>query len=311
MIPNNYRGNINSRVAQRIEISSRQFQLLSKTGPTGSTGFTGPTGFTGYTGFTGFTGYTGPTGANPDPNITLETLIIDSTNTEALIVRKDGATGDVFIVDTDANIITANGAVVIDNTPTVELALDVTSASTQPQVATFQRDGDYSTAGGQTYIHLCSTNGSGSQPGIFSESGGEITYRLRVWDQSGGAFRTRMAIGDSGAGVSIPGADMVATKDDPNLTWQLHDAGLGFQRESSTSFSCRTSNTARLTVSSTALTATIPFQLASYTVAQVAGLPVTGGGMIYVSNESGGPPGVAAYADGTNWRRVSDGAIVS
>lgn len=46
----------------------------------------------------------------------------------------------------------------------------------------------------------------------------------------------------------------------------------------------------------------------SYTV---AGLPSASiaGGMIYVSNESGGA--VMAFSDGTNWRRVTDRAIVS
>lgn len=49
-------------------------------------------------------------------------------------------------------------------------------------------------------------------------------------------------------------------------------------------------------------------QLRSYTV---AGLPsaATAGQMIYVSNESGGA--VPAFSDGTNWRRVTDRAIVS
>lgn len=49
-------------------------------------------------------------------------------------------------------------------------------------------------------------------------------------------------------------------------------------------------------------------QLRSYTV---AGLPssATAAQMIYVSNESGGA--VPAFSDGTNWRRVTDRAIVT
>ena len=49
-------------------------------------------------------------------------------------------------------------------------------------------------------------------------------------------------------------------------------------------------------------------QLPSYTVTT---LPVatTAGGMIFVSNETGGA--VPAFSDGTNWRRVTDRAIVS
>ena len=48
--------------------------------------------------------------------------------------------------------------------------------------------------------------------------------------------------------------------------------------------------------------------LKSYTV---AGVPAatTAGRLIYVSNESGGA--IPAFSDGTNWRRMSDRAIVS
>ena len=49
--------------------------------------------------------------------------------------------------------------------------------------------------------------------------------------------------------------------------------------------------------------------LVSYTV---VGLPTpvgVAGKMVYVSNESGGA--VPAFSDGTNWRRVTDRAIVS
>lgn len=48
-------------------------------------------------------------------------------------------------------------------------------------------------------------------------------------------------------------------------------------------------------------------QLPSYTVATLPA--VAAGGMIYVSDETGGA--VVAFGDGTNWRRVTDRAIVS
>lgn len=48
-------------------------------------------------------------------------------------------------------------------------------------------------------------------------------------------------------------------------------------------------------------------QLTGYTVATVP--TVISGGMIYVSDETGGA--VPAFSDGTNWRRVTDRAIVS
>lgn len=50
--------------------------------------------------------------------------------------------------------------------------------------------------------------------------------------------------------------------------------------------------------------------LPSYTVSQLASLTATPAGQfVYCSNESGGA--IPAFSDGTNWRRVSDRAIVS
>jgi len=51
--------------------------------------------------------------------------------------------------------------------------------------------------------------------------------------------------------------------------------------------------------------------LKSYTVAQAATLTPASytRGLIWVSDESGGAQ--PAYCDGTNWRRFSDGAIIS
>jgi hypothetical protein len=52
-----------------------------------------------------------------------------------------------------------------------------------------------------------------------------------------------------------------------------------------------------------------PIVLKSYTV---AGVPAAGshtGGMVYVTNESGGA--IPAFSDGTNWRRVSDRNVIS
>jgi hypothetical protein len=52
-----------------------------------------------------------------------------------------------------------------------------------------------------------------------------------------------------------------------------------------------------------------PFRSASYTVATLPDATLYLGAMIYVSNESGGA--ILAFSDGTDWRRVSDRAIVS
>lgn len=48
----------------------------------------------------------------------------------------------------------------------------------------------------------------------------------------------------------------------------------------------------------------------SYTVANLPAVPAASQpSIIYVSNESGGP--VLAFSDGTDWRRVTDRAVVS
>lgn len=53
-----------------------------------------------------------------------------------------------------------------------------------------------------------------------------------------------------------------------------------------------------------------PLALKSYTVAGVPSASAAGAGaMIYVSNESGGA--IPAFSDGTDWRRVTDRAVVS
>lgn len=49
--------------------------------------------------------------------------------------------------------------------------------------------------------------------------------------------------------------------------------------------------------------------LPSYTVATLPAAVTYTRGLIYVSNESGGA--IPAFSDGTNWRRVTDRAIVS
>lgn len=55
--------------------------------------------------------------------------------------------------------------------------------------------------------------------------------------------------------------------------------------------------------------ATGPVRLASYTVATVPDATLYTGGMVYVSDETGGA--IPAFSDGTNWRRVTDRAVVS
>lgn len=50
-----------------------------------------------------------------------------------------------------------------------------------------------------------------------------------------------------------------------------------------------------------------PIRLPSYVKAALP--PATATGLIYVSNDTGGP--TVAFADGTNWRRVQDRNVIS
>jgi len=53
------------------------------------------------------------------------------------------------------------------------------------------------------------------------------------------------------------------------------------------------------------------FKLTSYTVATVPDATENEGGIIFVTDEAGPIPKIPAWSDGTNWRRFSDGAIIS
>lgn len=54
---------------------------------------------------------------------------------------------------------------------------------------------------------------------------------------------------------------------------------------------------------------TMPLKLAQYAVANLPTASLWTGAIVYVTDETGGA--VPAFADGTNWRRVTDRTIVS
>lgn len=55
--------------------------------------------------------------------------------------------------------------------------------------------------------------------------------------------------------------------------------------------------------------ASLIFQAKSYTVATLPAAATYPRAIVYVSNETGGA--VPAFSDGSNWRRVTDRAVVS
>lgn len=68
--------------------------------------------------------------------------------------------------------------------------------------------------------------------------------------------------------------------------------------------------TTAMTIKNTgAIVGSFPFILPTYTVAGVPSAATFARGLAYISNESGGA--VVAFSDGTNWRRVTDRAVIS
>ena len=52
-----------------------------------------------------------------------------------------------------------------------------------------------------------------------------------------------------------------------------------------------------------------PLRLQSFAKADLPDDPLHTGGLVYITNEAGGP--TIAFYDGTDWRRVQDRAVVS
>ena len=69
-------------------------------------------------------------------------------------------------------------------------------------------------------------------------------------------------------------------------------------------------STGRMAISADSVSLSVALQLRNRTVANVPSAATAGrGAMVYITNESGGE--VPAFSDGTNWRRVTDRAVIS
>jgi len=108
------------------------------------------------------------------------------------------------------------------------------------------------------------------------------TVNYRLADNAGSPF----VIEECGAAVTTKYADF------PLHVWRSQ-AGAEWARLSATAFA-----------------SSVPIKLPSYTVGTVPSASTAGAGAhIYVTNETGGA--VPAFSDGTNWRRVTDRAVIS
>lgn len=118
----------------------------------------------------------------------------------------------------------------------------------------------------------------------------------------------------SGAIIAVDAVGKIQTAGDLKLgaTHYLEFAGRSCLKSTADgSLSCRNNaDSADSDISAKNGTFSGPVKLPSYTVSGVPSASTSGAGaQIYVSNETGGA--VTAFSDGTNWRRVTDRAIIS
>lgn len=202
-----------------------------------------------------------------------------TTNGGSLTSAGGGAFAKDFYV---GGQLSAGATTVSTNGQSLVLPLSVTSNGDQAQLLFLNRNGASNLASGLTYLSTGALGSEFARFGNWSFSGGHSNAIIQNKDFASGTQFTRLSIGDGGAGVSIPSASMNLSTTDPNLTWQLHTSGLGLNWESTTSFSCRTNNVARMTFSNSLTTASTPVSITDTTDAtssSAGGSFTTSGGL--------------------------------
>ena len=100
-----------------------------------------------------------------------ESVVIDGTSTEALLIRKDGDAGDVFAVDTTNSIVTADAQVIIDTTSTE--AFLVRKDGDSKDIFTVNTDAEFIAMRSRAFISLDS-----SVAFVVEESGGTDLFTV-------------------------------------------------------------------------------------------------------------------------------------
>lgn len=142
----------------------------------------------------------------------------------------------------------------------------------------------------------------------------ELTYEtLQIYTSSGNADLKLYSKGTGSyvyLGSNTETGIRFSASDVNNIYNSATNTDLGIATNGSGNVVIRPGTTATVTCSSTKVTADVPVVLKSYTVAGVPSAATIGaGGMIYVTDETGGA--IPAFSDGTNWRRVSDRAVIA
>ncbi|KAF0130520.1 MAG: hypothetical protein FD152_2110 [Xanthobacteraceae bacterium] len=175
---------------------------------------------------------------------------------------------------------------------------------------------------------------SGS-PYIIEQSGSAVSakytdFPLHVWRSQAGVERMRLDsnadlhLNSSALGKTFPGkavlinaptaADYAGfdlfTAGTYRARFIASDAAALLDSALGLSILFRPGGSATLTMLASRTISGVPFTLPSYTVATVpSASAMTAGTEIFVTNEAGGA--VPAFSDGTNWRRVTDRAVIS
>ncbi len=262
------------------------------TGPTGATGATGATGPTGATGATGATGGTGPAGTSITILGSYPSLVDLQT------AHPTGNAGDGYLVNGVLYVWDAVGSewdsVGTIQGPTGPVGATGPSGDTGPTGAT-----------GATGSGATGPAGPTGATGATGPGGGSITV-TNTTDSTSFVALFESATGDIG-GKTNSGITYNATTEVLTVTAIETDS---IQAPSTLTGTYTITSPTTITLDPVdEIINDAPMRLKSYTVTQLGSLVASAGSMAYCSDETGGA--VPVFYDGTNWRRVTDRAVVS
>lgn len=236
-----------------------------------------------------------------DTNVTLTLGGSPSTALLAAASLTLGWTGQLSVArgGTGVSSSTGTGSVVLGTAPTFTTSVSLSSTTTAN--INFTSD-----SAGAPKTGLFQLDASGNMVFRQSTSGSMFFDFQSAANFRNSSFTNVFAISSAGV-TSILGNVTPKTNDGAALgTSSLGWADLFLASGGVVNFA---NGNATLTHSTGKVASNVPLQIPSYTVAGVPAATIGAGSIIFVSNESGGA--VLAFSDGTDWRRVTDRAVIS
>jgi len=225
----------------------------------------------------------------------------DTTLIHRKFKKVDQNLDDSIVAATD-NIINGAGSVKI-----TALASSITIDTSSVLRWTVDTAGNLVPAGTQTVDGRDLSVDGTKLDGI--EAGADVTDETNVLSALDGATITNVAVatGDKVLFQDVDDSDNIKYDTAQNIANTITDAQVKAKYENNSNTNAFT-DSEQTKLGNITLANTDNIVLPSYTV---AGLPSAGnaGAMIFVTDETGGA--IPAFDDGTNWRRVTDRAIVS